>query len=86
MADLVRHLKRNVLDIRHTLQKDEAVREIVESSLDKQMPKVLQETERLKKHLKSASKSTLVSYMIILMVCVVFFATYLLIKIFPAPR
>jgi hypothetical protein len=86
MAGLVSHLKKNVVAIQETLQKDSAVREIVEQKLDAQMPRVIQETERLTAHLASAQKTTLLTYFIIVMVSIIFFATYVFMKVVPKPR
>jgi hypothetical protein len=86
ISSLVQNLKTNALGIRDTLKKDQLVRDSIENKLDKQMPRVVQETERLKLHLKSANKTTLASYCVILIVCILFVCTYFVIKMFPAPR
>lgn len=86
MAGLANHLKKNVMAISSLLQKDEQAIENVSALLDRQMPRVQAATESLRVHLKSASTSTLLSYCVIVGVSVIFFATYLFMKMVPSPR
>jgi len=86
MSDLTESLKERVKQIFGSLQRDAEVVDKASELMDMNVPRVREETSRLKLYLSQTSSETLWSYALILFVFLSFMGMWLFMKIFPKPR
>jgi galactokinase len=85
-SSMVSELRARSLQARKAVRDDLNTLDATGELLDQNQAKLDRNNERLKKQIEQMRASKCVTWVLVLLVCLMFVATYLLMKLFPKPK